>query len=66
MAEHNLEKVNIDEIIHETWDVEMWEDESQIKRVLLNAWNENYDDSEIKSLESTILDLQTLKSQLTA
>nr|WP_314741794.1 hypothetical protein [uncultured Haemophilus sp.] len=66
LAEHNLEKVNIDEIIHETWDVEMWEDESQIKRVLLNAWNENYDDSEIKSLESTILDLQTLKSQLTA
>lgn len=38
----------------------------ETKNTLLNAWLENYNDREIKALESSILDLQTLVTQLTA
>lgn len=64
IAKHSLNQVDTDDLIDE--DDNFIEYEDDIREILMNAWLENYDDSEIKSLESTILDLQTLKSQLTA
>ena len=51
---------------------ELFEDDSLIEdsddsqRIIIDAWLEDYDDSEIKSLESEILNLQKLKNELEA
>lgn len=42
------------------------EDSDDSQRIIIDAWLEDYDDSEIKSLESEILNLQKLKNELEA
>lgn len=64
IAKHSLNQVDIDDLIDE--DDDFIESEDDIREILMNAWLENYDDSEIKSLESMISDLQKLKDELTA
>lgn len=64
IAKHSLNQVDTDDLIDE--DDDFIESEDDIREILMNAWLENYDDSEIKSLESMILDLQKLKDELTA
>ena len=64
LAENSLNQLNTDDLIDNQ--DKLFSDYQETKDVLLNAWLENYNDREIKALESSILDLQTLIAQLTA
>lgn len=64
IAENSLNQLNTDDLIDNQNN--LVSDYQGTIDILLNAWLENYNDREIKALESSILDLQTLVTQLTA
>lgn len=64
LAENSLSQLKTEDLIDNH--NELASSFHEIIDILLNAWNENYNDREIKALESSILDLQTLVTQLTA
>lgn len=64
LAENSLSQLKAEDLVDNQDNLVYSRQET--KDILLNAWLENYNDREIKALESSILDLQTLVTQLTA
>lgn len=62
LAENNLSQLSADNLLND--DGTLLESKNETKRILLDAWNENLDDSEISILETKISDLQKLRAGL--